>query len=188
MSRAASREKLPARCPGRPGRHPGGGPGRPGQIRAHQPRGQGVLAFRRHGGARPGAGRKPKGPRSLVSHLRRPAHDGRQPVHVTLRIERAVGRLRLRPRFEAIRKALGAGAARFGLRLVHYSVQDYHLHLLCEASDRRALGRGVQGLAVRLARALNRLLGRRGKVCADRDHGGRSAGACRGWRCGWRAR
>ncbi|MBI4704067.1 MAG: hypothetical protein HY744_23405 [Deltaproteobacteria bacterium] len=41
---------------------------------------------------------------------------------------------------------------------------------MCEAADRRALCRGVQGLSVRLARGLNRLLGRRGKVFADRYH------------------
>ncbi|MBI4702271.1 MAG: hypothetical protein HY744_14185, partial [Deltaproteobacteria bacterium] len=83
-----------------------------------QPRGQAVLPWRCHGGARKGAGRKPGGLKALVSHLRRPAHDHRHPVHVTLRVLRVVGRLRLRPRFEVIRRALGAGAERLGLRLV----------------------------------------------------------------------
>ncbi|MBI4700064.1 MAG: hypothetical protein HY744_02680, partial [Deltaproteobacteria bacterium] len=45
-----------------------------------QPRGQAVLSWRCHGGARKGAGRKPKGLKALVSHLRRPAHDHRHPV------------------------------------------------------------------------------------------------------------
>jgi hypothetical protein len=45
-----------------------------------------------------------------------------------------------------------------------------HLHLLAEARDRRALSRGVQGLSVRVARAINRRLRRRGKVFTDRYH------------------
>ena len=45
-----------------------------------------------------------------------------------------------------------------------------HLHLLAEAQDRRALSRGLQGLSIRVAKAVNRRLGRRGSVFADRYH------------------
>jgi hypothetical protein len=44
------------------------------------------------------------------------------------------------------------------------------LHLLVEASDRRALSRGMQGLSIRVARATNGELGRKGRVFADRYH------------------
>ena len=43
-----------------------------------------------------------------------------------------------------------------------------HLHLVCEAADRPALARGLQGLFIRMAKALNRTLGRSGRVFADR--------------------
>jgi len=72
--------------------------------------------------------------------------------------------------FLAVRRALVAARARFGFRLVHFSVQRDHLHLLAEAAHRRALSRGVQGLSIRVARAVNRQLQRRGKVFADRYH------------------
>jgi hypothetical protein len=39
-----------------------------------------------------------------------------------------------------------------------------------EASDRDALVRGMRGLVIRCARAINRVLGRRGRVWADRCH------------------
>src|SRR5213078_4798003 len=45
-----------------------------------------------------------------------------------------------------------------------------HLHLIVEADDRATLARGVRGLTIRMARAVNRALGRRGAVCADRYH------------------
>jgi hypothetical protein len=56
------------------------------------------------------------------------------------------------------------------MRLVHFSVQGNHIHLLIEAADNDALARGVQGLAIRIARALNRLMGRRGSVFEDHYH------------------
>jgi len=76
--------------------------------------------------------------------------------------------LRRRDCYRAVRDAITAGCDRFGMRVVEYSVQGNHLHLLCEAGDRRALSRGLQGLLLRVARAVNRTLGRTGRVCGDR--------------------
>jgi REP element-mobilizing transposase RayT len=72
--------------------------------------------------------------------------------------------------FGRVQLALANGQQRFGFRLVHFSVQSNHLHLIAEAGDRRALSRGMQGLAVRLARAVNRRLERKGRVFAERYH------------------
>jgi REP element-mobilizing transposase RayT len=122
------------------------------------------------GGKRKGSGRKPNGAKALVWHVRRPEHVGRHPVHVTLKIRRDVPRLRRKRLLSACRLAFEAGRDRFGFRLVHFSVQDDHIHMICEASDKRALSRGLQGLNVRLAKGINKKLGRRGKVLADRYH------------------
>jgi REP element-mobilizing transposase RayT len=91
-------------------------------------------------------------------------------VHVTLRVRGGVSSLRGYAVFGAVRKALAAGKDRFGFVLVHFSVQRDHLHLIAEAQDRRALSRGVQGLSIRVARAVNRRLQRAGKLFADRYH------------------
>jgi REP element-mobilizing transposase RayT len=56
-------------------------------------------------------------------------------------------------------------------RVVHFSVQADHLHLLVEASDKATLSSGMRGLTIRIARSVNRLVGRAGKVWADRWHG-----------------
>lgn len=55
-------------------------------------------------------------------------------------------------------------------RLVHFSIQTNHLHLIVEAQDRDALAGGVKGVEVRIARRLNALLARKGTVFADRYH------------------
>jgi putative transposase len=121
------------------------------------------------GGRRPGAGRPRLPRRAGVAHRSRPAHKARHPVHLTLRAGAGLPPLRRSRTFRVIRECLGKSSnARF--RIVQFSVQNDHLHLLVEASDRRALSVGVQGLAIRTARQLNRHLGRTGKVWGDRFH------------------
>jgi hypothetical protein len=44
------------------------------------------------------------------------------------------------------------------------------VHLIVEAADTRAIGRGVRGLLIRVARAANRVWSRRGAVIGDRYH------------------
>lgn len=56
------------------------------------------------------------------------------------------------------------------MRIVHFSVQGNHIHLLIEAPDNEALARGMQGLTIRIAKALNRVMARRGPVFADHYH------------------
>jgi REP element-mobilizing transposase RayT len=128
------------------------------------------FGFSTWGGRRPGAGRKPKSARAGVAHLTRPALAPRFPVHVTWRMDREVWNLRSRRCFSVMQRAMYAGALRFGFRLVHYAVMGNHVHLIVEAPDRKALGRAMKGLGVRIARALNRVMKRRGRVIGDRYH------------------
>src|SRR5206468_4942482 len=122
------------------------------------------------GGCRAVAGRKlTPGGRPSVTHRARPAHTAAHPVHVALRSGRAVRCLRAGRVFPAVLGALGA-ASHEGFRILHFSVQDDHLHRIVEADDTRALGRGLRGVTIRVARAVNRALGRRGAVWGDRYH------------------
>lgn len=122
------------------------------------------------GGSRPGAGRKPKGERALVTHATRPKTTPRNPVLITTRLVAGLPNLRRASTLALLRDALAAGADRLGFRLVEYSVQSNHLHFLAEGEDARAIARGMQGLLVRIAKRLNRHWTRRGKVLFDRYH------------------
>ncbi len=121
-----------------------------------------------HGGARPGAGR-PVTP-DRVSHQTRPEVKPRTPVHVTLTLSQGCPTLRSRRAYRIVATALYHARQRFGVRIVVQSTLGNHLHLLAEAPDHKTLGRAMQGLSIRLARRLNRLWGRRGKVFRDRYH------------------
>jgi len=68
-----------------------------------------------------------------------------------------------------VRTAL-ARASTDAFRVLQFSVQPDHLHLVVEAGGSRALSRGIQGFAIRAAKTINRTLRRRGKVWADRFH------------------
>ena len=101
--------------------------------------------------------------------MARPEHQRRHPVHVTLRAARGVPSLRRQVLFLAERRALAA-ASRSWFRVLHFSVQTNHVHLLVEARDKAHLSSGMRGLAIRVALAVNRVLGRRGRVWGDRYH------------------
>ncbi len=131
------------------------------------------LTLLRRGGKRVGAGRKPRGARASVSHKMRGPLAPRFPVLVTTRLRAGLPSLRRRDSFAVVQTALAACIARsdvHGMRLVHFSVQTNHLHLLVEARDACSLACGMQGLLVRLARRLNRLWRRRGSIVADHYH------------------
>ncbi len=123
-----------------------------------------------HGGARRGAGRKPKGRRAGVPHGPREAVLERHPLHVTAKLCPGLPSLRNTRTLEVLCEAFDVAKQRLGARLVHFSVQRDHVHLLVEAADRRALSRSMQGLFVRVAKALNRAWNRSGTVFRDRFH------------------
>ena len=97
-------------------------------------------------------------------------------MHVTIRAVRTLPSLRSEVAWTAARRALEKAREKAQMRagarfqVVHFSVQKDHVHLIVEAVDKRALASGMAGLEVRIARAVNGRLGRRGRVWADRYH------------------
>src|SRR5678815_6129866 len=128
------------------------------------------FGFANWGGKRRGAGRKPKGERACVSHAARPRLAARYPVLVTLRLRAGLPSLRAHDENERVRSALAA-STKEDFRVVEYSAQSNHVHLLVEAADANELARGMTGLAVRLVRGLQRLWRRVGALFSDRYHG-----------------
>jgi len=160
----------PAQRPGKPtltAKEPR--PARPRRRKPANKPGQLTLRFNRRGGWRIGAGRPRKQGYRRNPHTRRPALASRFPVHVVLSVDDALPNLRTPELRAAIEGALREARERFDdFRVVHYSIQRHHIHLIVEAHNARALSRGMQGLCIRLARAINGALKRRGTVFVDR--------------------
>ncbi|HTR51893.1 MAG TPA: transposase [Kofleriaceae bacterium] len=146
-------------------------------ARARKRHVQQSMTFRSHGGARPGAGRKPNGSRAGQPHARRPPVRASQPVHVTLRVAPDIRQLRTRDLYHAIRRATLAALRRDDFRIVHLSIQHDHVHLIAEADGRLHLSRGVRAFEISAARQINRTISARrparprtGAVFPDRYH------------------
>ena len=111
----------------------------------------------KHGGLRPGAGRKPiERKRPPVPHRSRPTHARWKPVHVTLRASRYTPNLREQILARAVEEAIRATRPE-GFRVVHFSTQSDHLHALVEADTHEAF---VRGRGSRVSRR-----GPRGSAC-----------------------
>jgi len=121
-----------------------------------------------HGGFREGAGRKPN--KERVSHSKRVVVKSRLPMHITMRMRGDVPRLRNFDLMPVLKRAFVAACDKDGFRIVQFSVQTNHIHLICEAENNTAVARGIQSWAVRVARGLNRKSGRRGSLFDDRYH------------------
>jgi putative transposase len=121
------------------------------------------------GGSRKNAGRIPRCWRPGPPHGQRPEHDRRHPVHATLRGVPGLPSLRQPPVFCDLSRALAA-CSRERFRLLQFSAQCDHLHLIVEADSTLDLSRGLQGLAIRCAKAINRAVARRGPVWHRRYH------------------
>jgi REP element-mobilizing transposase RayT len=126
-----------------------------------------------------GPGRPPTRSGTWVQHRARPWHDKNHPVHVTLKVRRGLPNLRgfrlattvgEGLRLAATSERPSRKARRETFRVIHFSIQPNHLHLIIEATSKTALARGMQGLASGLARRVNRKLRRRGSLFADRYH------------------
>lgn len=89
---------------------------------------------------------------------------------MTVRVVRGTWNLRSQRCFAPIRKALSAVRHRSDFRIVHFSVQHNHLHLVTEASDRRSLSNGLRALLIRIAKGLNGVMDVRGRRFDDRYH------------------
>jgi putative transposase len=121
-------------------------------------------------------GRPAKGPRPSERHKTRPTFSRHDPQHVVIRAVEAIGTLRQRVMYKAVRRALITTFTRTNFRIVHLSIQGTHIHLLIEADDREALARGMQAFQISAAKHLNAAVTRRtgkrrrGTVFVDRYH------------------
>jgi REP element-mobilizing transposase RayT len=131
-------------------------------------------------------GRKPKrSGRPGSPHKMRASFKAGQPLHVVLGVNPAVGSLRKRFMYRALRAATIAAALRElhfaergAFRIVHISIQRTHVHLIVEADHKAALSSGLQGFQISAAKHINREYSkhaklarrRRGNVFVDRYH------------------
>ena len=120
------------------------------------------------GGARPGAGRKKRYPRIHVDHVARPRFTELAAFHVTLRLRKGLPTLRAHETVRTIKALFAAAVDQGRLAPAVWSLQRNHIHMLVEAGTTAELSKGMHSLDLRIAKALNRLWGRKGPVFEER--------------------
>lgn len=94
----------------------------------------------------------------------RPTFDRLTPLHITLKVDRAVRTLRRRDAYRVFRIAMTRMLGRDDFRIVHLSLEYDHVHLLVEATSHTALARGMKAFESSAGQRLNQHVGRTGRV------------------------
>ncbi|WP_408097836.1 transposase [Peredibacter sp. HCB2-198] len=112
------------------------------------------------GGRRPGSGRKRVHSKG-VAHRVRERVMRRTPLHINFKY-----RTLIRNKFclRLLKRAI-LNARAHGLRVMHFSLQSNHVHLIIEAANNQVLTKGMRSLTVTFAKGLNK-----GRVQIERYH------------------
>jgi REP element-mobilizing transposase RayT len=113
-----------------------------------------------HGGRRPRCGRKRIKPRG-VSHCTREKVSGKTPLHVNFKYRTSI---RNKDSLKLLKKAI-QNARGHGLRVLHYSLESNHVHLILEAASNALLTQGMRSLTITMAKGLGL-----GRVQIERYH------------------
>ena len=123
------------------------------------------------GGKREGAGRPRVHERRTLPHGRRETFRTCYPLFVTIGALDHVPNLRGAFCLPIVEEAIASWKSRDRFRVVHYSVQSNHVHLIVEApGGRAAVSRAMKGIKVSIARQINQLTFSSGTFWADRYH------------------
>jgi REP element-mobilizing transposase RayT len=104
-----------------------------------------------------------------IRHRERPKLTSLSSLHLTIKINRIKADLKNKSILKVLKRAI-CNSRKKGLRVVHFSLEYDHIHLLIESPHNSALGRGMQSLGVTLARGINLFKKSVGGVYKHRYH------------------
>lgn len=113
-----------------------------------------------HGGYRKGSGRTRLHSKG-VAHRTREKVKHYQPLHINFKFRTFIKK---KDSLRILKRAL-INARKQGLRIVHFSMQSNHIHLIVEALNNEVLSSGMRALTVTFAKGL-----KMGKVQVERYH------------------
>ncbi len=112
------------------------------------------------GGRRAGSGRKRLHSQGVAHRKREEVHH-RLPLHVNFKYRRPI---RNKDSLRLLKRAI-LNSRKKGLRVIHYSLQHNHVHLILEATSNEVLERGMRSLTVTMGKGL-----KKGKIQLKRYH------------------
>lgn len=120
-----------------------------------------------HGGMRKSSGRKERD--KGMPHIERSRTNKSNPRFITLKRAPDLGIFRV-PQTRDLIIDCFRKAQRDDFRIIHFTIQVDHIHLIIESSDEYSLACGMKGLVPRITKNVNRLWGRSGQLFPERYH------------------
>lgn len=104
-----------------------------------------------------------------IRHISRERVNKPTPLHLTIKVRENKANIRNKRILKALHHAIKR--ARFKkLKVIHYTLEYNHIHLLVETSDNKILQTGMQALGISLSKAINKIKQLKGGVYKHRYH------------------
>jgi REP element-mobilizing transposase RayT len=105
-----------------------------------------------------------------IYHRSRPEIPRARPVHVTIKSNKnIIPNLRSKVFYKEIRQGMKR-ARILGIRIIHFSVQRDHVHMLIEAENKKQLGESMRALSISLSKRFSFTLKKKVKALKNRYH------------------
>lgn len=90
-------------------------------------------------------------------------------LHLTIKVRENKADIKTKKILKALHHAIKRARLK-ELKIIHYTLEHNHLHLLVEASDNLILHKGMQALGITLSKAINKIKKLKGGVYKHRYH------------------
>lgn len=117
---------------------------------------------------RKGAGRPSKHDKG-IRHIEREQLKKTSNLHITVKLEKSKAGLKNKQTLALLHKAIKK-ARLSGLRILHYTLEFDHIHMLIEADNNHQLSRGMQSFGITFSKGINKLKKLQGNVYKNRYH------------------
>jgi REP element-mobilizing transposase RayT len=111
-----------------------------------------------------------------IRHTKRPLITKPTSLHLTVKILRTKANLKNKMVLTILKRSI-MNARKMGLRVIHFTLEYDHVHLLIEADNNFILGKGMQAFGVTFSKAINRMRKIKGGVYKHRYHFRKIVGA-----------
>lgn len=115
-----------------------------------------------------GAGRKAIHDKG-IRHIERELITKETVLHLTLKIKKEKSSLKNKFILKTLQNSIKK-ARLLGLKVLQYTLEYDHVHLLVEASNNISLGKGMQSLGISFSKGINKIKGQKGSVFKTRYH------------------
>ena len=104
-----------------------------------------------------------------IRHIERPKFQRVRSFHLTIKVKKNKADIQNKKILKALHHAIKRARLK-DLKIIHYTLEYNHVHLLVEAYNNSVLHSGMQALGISFAKAVNRVKSTKGTVYKHRYH------------------